>query len=49
MVKFLLNAGASTNDRDEAGMYPLHYAAHGGHQDVVNFLLEKHVKLSIIL
>lgn len=40
-VESLLEAGADINERDAAGIPPLHYAIHLGYIDVMSFLLKK--------
>jgi ankyrin repeat protein len=40
-VESLLDAGADINERDAAGIPPLHYAIHLGYVDVMSFLLKK--------
>jgi ankyrin repeat protein len=44
VVKMLLDSGASVNEWNYSGVYPLHYASEKGHTSVVQLLLESGAK-----
>ncbi|GIK04363.1 hypothetical protein Aspvir_008444 [Aspergillus viridinutans] len=44
VVKMLLDSGASVNEWNYSGVYPLHYASENGHTSVVQLLLESSAK-----
>lgn len=45
-MKFLLNRGADIEFRDEMGKNAFHYAVFGGHQEIINMLLDKDAEVS---
>lgn len=47
IIKFLFNVGASVNGVNVDGRSPIHFAAHAGFLDVINYLLDKNAKLNI--
>lgn len=48
MVELLKERGASWLSRDKAGLSPLHWAVDGGHIDIVQYILNDGMDVSII-
>ena len=47
MVELLKERGASWLSRDKAGLSPLHWAVDGGHIDIVQYILNDGMDVSI--
>ena len=48
VVELLKERGASWLSRDKAGLSPLHWAVDGGHIDIVQYILNDGMDVSII-